>query len=907
MILAFDECELDLDRYELRRAGEAVPMEPQVFDVLAHLASHPERVVSKEELLDTVWGDRFVSESALTSRIKAARRAVGDDGSRQRVIATAHGRGYRLVTPVQEQGRRGDADGPTTTTSGHDPPATTLLERDQPLAALVGAVAAARTGSGRLVCVAGEAGIGKSALIRAFADGFAGDTPVLIAGCDDLSTPRALGPIRDLVERLPADQQAVLADDLSGASLSRVLATIGDERGCVVVIEDVHWVDDATLDVVRQLAGRVRELPVVVVLTYREEELGLTHPLRRLLGATRGLHVAHLTLAPLSEDAVGALAAGSGRDATELFDATGGNPLFVTELVSAPAGRLPTSIKDAVVARLGQLPAADAEVVRAISVVPERVERSVVAVLCGPSDDSLAVAEHRGLLAGDASHIWFRHELVRLAVEDTLASSERVQVHRRLARHLYDRGDDPARVVHHATHCGDVELLLVAGPTAAHQASAAGAHRQAVQHTDAVLRYSARLPSALRAELLTLQTHSLYLLNRFDASLASAKEAVAVSGEQGDPDQLARSLISYARTSLWAVGPESAREAIERALDVLGQDGDLELRAIAHADLARAVGELATVGSVAQANPLAVEHAARALELADEVGRPELRGYALMYLGSARLATGDQGGAHDLAQAISTLQDFPRTDLAVRACVNASGAAFRSGRFDQAERYVEHGLQLAKGTEFFSGAYRLSLTRASVRVSRGQWREAESELRSLLSADGEPGIMEPLAGCLLARVLARRGEHDGAEELVARARAAATGSNERRLVGPVAIAAVESSWLAARPVDLRELAAPGLSGAAGPADRTLAAELSRYLQWAGLAARPVESPPEPWASGLRGDWQRAAAQWRRRGEPYEEALELLSGGEAEPSDRGLELLRSLGAAGTLAALVDDPA
>jgi DNA-binding winged helix-turn-helix (wHTH) protein len=131
MILAFGDCELDLDRYELRRAGEAVPIEPQVFDVLAHLASHPERVVSKEELLDTVWGDRFVSESALTSRIKAARRAVGDDGTRQRVIATAHGRGYRLVAPVREQGRRGEPDGRTPATGGPDPPVRTLLERDE--------------------------------------------------------------------------------------------------------------------------------------------------------------------------------------------------------------------------------------------------------------------------------------------------------------------------------------------------------------------------------------------------------------------------------------------------------------------------------------------------------------------------------------------------------------------------------------------------------------------------------------------------------------------------------------------------------------------------------------------------------------------------------------------------------
>jgi pimeloyl-ACP methyl ester carboxylesterase/DNA-binding winged helix-turn-helix (wHTH) protein len=100
---AFEHHELDVDTFELRREGMAVQIEPQVFDVLVHLIRHRDRVVTKEELLDSVWGDRFVSESALTSRLKAARRAIGDDGRAQRCIRTVHGRGYRFVAPVEEQ------------------------------------------------------------------------------------------------------------------------------------------------------------------------------------------------------------------------------------------------------------------------------------------------------------------------------------------------------------------------------------------------------------------------------------------------------------------------------------------------------------------------------------------------------------------------------------------------------------------------------------------------------------------------------------------------------------------------------------------------------------------------------------------------------------------------------------
>ena len=107
VILRFAGHELDLQRFELRRAGKPITVEPQTFDVLAFLALHHDRVVTREELLDNVWGDRFVSASAVSTRIKDARRAVGDDGDRQAVIRTVHGRGFRLDLRHRDRHRRG--------------------------------------------------------------------------------------------------------------------------------------------------------------------------------------------------------------------------------------------------------------------------------------------------------------------------------------------------------------------------------------------------------------------------------------------------------------------------------------------------------------------------------------------------------------------------------------------------------------------------------------------------------------------------------------------------------------------------------------------------------------------------------------------------------------------------------
>ena len=100
MRYTFGDVSIDSDRFTIDRRGERLQVQPQVFDVLVHLIEHRDRVVSKEELLDSVWGDQFVGESALTTRIKEARRAVGDDGVTQAVIRTAHGRGYQFVPEV---------------------------------------------------------------------------------------------------------------------------------------------------------------------------------------------------------------------------------------------------------------------------------------------------------------------------------------------------------------------------------------------------------------------------------------------------------------------------------------------------------------------------------------------------------------------------------------------------------------------------------------------------------------------------------------------------------------------------------------------------------------------------------------------------------------------------------------
>jgi tetratricopeptide (TPR) repeat protein len=672
-------------------------------------------------------------------------------------------------------------------------------------------------------------------------------------------------------------------------------------RAVVVVVEDLHWADDATLDVVRYLARRVRVLPIVVVLTYRAEGADVGNPLRRLLGSLRGPEVVRVVLEPLTLAAVESLCARSPHEASEVYRVTGGNSLFVVELISAPLDTIPQSIRDVVLGRCSLLPDTTVEGLRSLAVVPGRAERWLASELVANAVDTWSACEHAGLLDGNTTHVWFRHELVRRAVEDTMTPSERLEAHRTVAHSLQRHGAEPARIVHHAIAGNDADLVAMVAPVAAVEAQRTGAHRQAVEHLRVALEHADHIGTTAHSELLTRRAHSLYLLNRFEESLMCAQQAVASAEDVDDPRVRAEALLALARTALWARGPTVAAMTEQRALDVLGRNGSVELRAIAHADMARALGELVTVGSVAQGNPIALEHASRALALADSLDRDDLRGYALMYQGAERLALGDEGGATDLEAAVTLLTSTARADLAVRACVNASGAMFRAGRLGAAERYVELGFQLGQDTEFFSGEFRLALTRAGLRATRGEWSDAVAEIQAILTLAGEPGIMAPLARSLLARLLARQGQfHESARVL--EPAEAAVDLSEIRVLGPIVIARTELAWLSGDDGDVSAAVQPALDEAVRTGNLTIAAELSRYLQRAGLGSPPIPSAPQPWASALQGDWADAARRWARRGERYEQALELVAGNDLDAVASGRELLRSLGAVGTLAAV-----
>jgi predicted ATPase len=217
-----------------------------------------------------------------------------------------------------------------------------LLERGPALAALHSALDATLGGAGRVAAVSGEAGIGKTSLVEAFRAAASGRARVLTGACDDLLAPRALGPLHDVAHRL-GDAPALL----DAAAQGRYGAVTEALRAAptVLVVEDVHWGDEATLDWLAHLGRRLAELPVLLVLTFREDDPESTTSIARVLATLPRRHVVRLPLAALSPDAVAVLA---GPRSAEVYALTGGSPLLVTELLAGGGAEVPPSIRESV-------------------------------------------------------------------------------------------------------------------------------------------------------------------------------------------------------------------------------------------------------------------------------------------------------------------------------------------------------------------------------------------------------------------------------------------------------------------------------------------------------------------------------------------------------------------------------
>ena len=767
-----------------------------------------------------------------------------------------------------------------------------MLERDTQLASLAEYAGEARQGDGRLVLIAGEAGVGKSALVEQLERGLP-EATWYWGACDGLFTPRPLGPLFDMASKLGGELLELCRADAPREELfSALLRQVGAPGELhVLVVEDVHWADEATIDLLRFLGRRIRDIPVLLLATYRDEGLSATDPLRIVLGdLATGRCVRRIGLPPLSRGAVAVLADGSGLDPAALYRLTGGNPFYVSQAVQAGMSEVPESARDAVLARAARLDSDSRAVLDAAALIGHRIELALLESVTGAPASAIDELLASGLVTGDGVALQFRHEIARLAVEGAVTAHRRSAIHARILASLRALGrDDDARLAFHAEAAGDGPAALRYASAAARRAAALASHREAAAQFERALRFAHDADPATAASLYDGFAYEVSLMDRWQEVADARERALTLWRDVGDRlregDTLRWLASSHCSRSQGDAAIAAARDAIA-LLEPLGPT----------AELAWAYATLASMWMMRGVNQDAIELARRAEAIAWPLGLTKVLSNALNTEACAvRVIGGEWAGP--LRQSLDIALAGQHEAEVARAYVNLHACYVADRDWASAERYFTPGLAYCDDHDLTSYSIYLRSERTSVLERTGRWDEAVALCRGLLHQGGPSPSIRLCPLHRLGTILARRGE-PGAWECLDEGIEYADGAGEPQSIVPLRLARAEAFWVEGKLADARreaELADDAASGC----DAWDRGAVAVWLRRTG-SDRPARGElAAPYQRLLDGDRAGAARLWSDLGCPYEAALALLGSADEASLRQALWTFIDLGASATV--------
>lgn len=767
-----------------------------------------------------------------------------------------------------------------------------LLERDEGFSVLEDALAASLDGAGRLVAVTGEVGIGKSVLVRAFAEAARDRARILMAACDDLLTPRPLGPLHDLARVVGPPLDELVEGHVRPGQLFPTFAAelAGRLRPAVLVVEDLHWADGATLDWLAYLARRLEDIPVLLVLTYRDDVRDAAAELGRVVAAAPRARLDRIRLRPLSRAAVETLL-GSADRVDEALRLTGGNPLLLSELGDEDGTGLPLSLRDHVLSRLAGLSDDAREVIEVAASMPGHCEWSLLEAVSEAwlrgSEEGVA----SGLLVDHEQGVAFRHEVVRQVIEAETSAPRRRAINGRVLAALESLpGAEPARLAHHARRAGRPADVLRHASTAAREAAAAGAHRQALEQYRAALEHAAGLQPQEHAELLVAFAQEARICNRVDDAIAARQQALKLIAPLDRPDLTGACLAELARLHWWAGHRKRAEETVREAIAVLEPLG-------ASAALSGAYGHLGDLLMAGGETEEAARCSDHALALAEELGDPGTMASTLSDTGSSAIFVDLARGETLLSRAFDLADGQGEADIAGRASSILALGCLYDRRYELAGQRLQEALDYARAHELDAHAALVLGLRSRWHLDLGRWEEAERDAQDMLGAGEQPGVSLCPALVTLGLLHARRGDPEATAVLDdAWERALHTGDLQR--IGPTAAARAEHAWLEGDVERVGRAARPGYDLARDVGDPWALGELGWWLCVAGERPDDLSDVAEPFRLLCQGDWQAAAAAWQTHSLPYERAIALAQAPEPEPVLEALATVDGLGATAT---------
>ena len=762
-----------------------------------------------------------------------------------------------------------------------------LLERNKCLAELTDWLRRAIGGAGCIVLLGAEAGIGKTALLQEFAKAPLG-ARLLWGGCDALFAPRPLGPLCDIARQTQGELLAAINSNANREVIfAAALNTL--ERQTLVVFEDMHWADEATLDLLKYLGRRIQRTRAMLVVSYRDDEIGARHPLRFVIGDLPWATTHRMTLSPLSEAAVAQLARQAGQSSADLHRITGGNPFFVTEALAAVADTVPVSVRDAVLTRAMRLTPEARKIAELACVVPGRTESWLLEQTVPIDEAAVEDCTRIGMVRSEDGALAFRHELARRAFEDSLSQSHRQLLHARVFAALSARSDiSAARLAHHAAGARNAEAVLQFAPLAAEQAASVGSHREAASQFQVALRYAQDMARDDRARLHERLSYECQLTAQHEQAIEARGAALEIWRASGARLREGDALQWLSRLS-WIVGRRAEANRY-------GADAVSTLETLPPSpELARAYSNCAQLDMESHELESAVVWAQRAIALAEPRAEKQILCDALGALGVTRLIAGDPAGWADLEWGLRLALDGSLQEQVGRIYTDLAAMAVSCRQYDKASGYLSEGLAYCEKRDM--DAFRLYMLayRARKYFEQGDWQAASEDAEAVLRHPLATPITRIPALRTLGHIRIRRGDPQ-AEAALEEAWALGGATQELQRIGTIAAVRAEAAWLADDREGVIRMVETAYQMVCQRRDPRMKGELAAWLWRVGALEGQPSDIADPYAQEISGAWRAAAISWKHLGCPYEYACLLAwRGAEAEQRE-ALEILERLGAA-----------
>ena len=760
-----------------------------------------------------------------------------------------------------------------------------LLERDDQVAAVVDRFRHLEEG-GHIVLISGEAGAGKTALVQELLDRHLVAAQVMVGRCDDLFAPRPLGPLADVARGRPGPLSDALAGGDQSAVFDAVLAELAaPPHPTVVVLEDLQWADEATLDLVRFVARRLEGLPCLILATHRDD-LPADHPIRRAIGALVGPHVTRVRIPPLSVDAVRRLVGDRPLDPVTLHATTAGNAFFLVETIDADPGVLPVTVRDVVLARAAPLTGSARDALDAAAVLGRHADTDLVQTVADCDAAAIDECLRAGLLIDDGGVQSFRHDLTRQIVEEAMTPLRRRQLNARALEALGEDGDVVQRA-HHAIGADDHSAVAQLAAQAADACVALGAWRQAALLYGEALDHG-ETDDAERLRLLEARATIGLRVELAEEAVAAADELLARIQVEGDPEKVAQweGFLSKAYRAVGR-GPEATAMVVSSVarLEPLGES----------VALANALADLAGHELVSGHYEDCAVTSRRAIAMAERFGLEEMAVASLDSLGSALGSLGrTEEGSAALREALDRAKRADLPECVVRACGNLASIMMAGTPQPMvALEVLNDGIAVAEEHELRFRLNCLRPSRAEVLGMLTDWDAATAELSSVLNDPWAAPINRVIVGTILGRIRARRGDPQ-AMEILDETLPDVLSYDEAQLIAPAYLARAEARCLAGDPTSA---AADVEACLAYLPNLDLAAirQLALMALRSGVDWRPDDRGDEALRYLAAGDHRALHRYWAQAACRYEAADALADSDDPDDLRQALAELTDLGA------------